>query len=125
MAGIDEVTVVVPNSVVLAGDPSADPPTTMTGVIGVATGCLAVGTASESDGTPTRIRLATGAMLLDVESLRLAFDGRVALGRAKFVVSSVYGEEYLGAAIASAAPRVRIWVDSDVEPTDVAIAVSE
>lgn len=125
MPGIHEVTVVPPNSVVLIGDPTADPPTSMAGVVGVAPGCLSVGTASEADGTPTKIRLATSAALLDVRALRLAFDGSVTLRRGAFAISSVYGDEYLVVAIASATPRVRVWVDSDVEPTDVAIAISE
>ena len=82
-----------------------------------------MGTASESDGIRTRIRLARGVTCPDVDGLRLVYDGSVEIGRASFTVSNVHDEEYLAVVVATPAPAVRIWIDHDVEPTNVVIAV--
>lgn len=120
MNATTEIEVRAPNSLVLVGDPSGEPPASMAGgLVAATTSCIAVGTLASDDG-PTRVRLIDAEFGADLPPL-LAFDGLVDLPGNRLVVTSVLDEIYLEHAVAEAALVVQIWVNHPNEPDQIVV----
>lgn len=122
MMTIAEAAIRPPNSLVLIGDPSADPPESMCGrLVASTSSCLAIGTLSDVDGETT-IRLVDADDPTPL-SPRLAFDGTLRVPHACLKVTSVLGDTYLERNIPDRIARLRVWVNEPIEPDEICIVV--
>ena len=111
-------------SVLLVGDSDGEIPKTMAArVVSATTSCLAISALPDMDGE-TRIRLIENP----VESTRilhglLAFDGILSIASGNLTVSGVLGEVYLECTLTEPEVRIRVWVNDENTPDDIAVVV--
>jgi hypothetical protein len=119
---IADLKVSPPNSLLLVGDPTGDPPTSMGGkLVAHSQTCVAVGTVAELDGE-SHVRVAASSAA-DEERGLPEFDGVINLPTGTITVSSVSGEVYARSVRTSHSARVRIWVDHPSEPIEIFISI--
>ena len=119
-----ELTAALPNSVALIMDhESGEPPESMTGgLVAVGASCIAVGTLAEQSG-PTRFILTDDGRDVDQTKTRLAFEGEIAVTSGAVSLVNVLNEKLLTLPASPGKVRVRVFVNDDTEPDQVAVIV--
>jgi hypothetical protein len=119
---MSEAVVRAPNSILLIGDPTGQPPASLSGgLVAATTSCIAVRTLSSDDGA-TRVHFAKPG---EDHPAQLVFDGRIKLGSGVLTVQDVYGRTILERVATGRETDIQIWVNHPSEPDEIAIVVPE
>lgn len=119
-----ETTTSTPHSVLLVMDHSfGSPPESMGNqLISVTSSCVAVGTLSEQDGQ-THIILINEPAYKEPGCPLLVFDGAIAVENKDVSIISALDEELLKIPVNSKIAHIRIWVNDQIEPGRIVVAV--
>jgi len=107
--------------VLIVGSRKADIPRSFDGALITATSsCIAIGCRAEDDG-PTRLGLGS----TDEESLKVepAFVAQLETPDGVVAIETVFGARLAECPVHGSAAKILVWVNNDIEPDEILIAV--